>query len=131
MPLYNIRGVEVDFPYDAYDCQLVYMERLIESLQEGTLNLASESQLSLESGTHALLESPTGTGKTLCLLCATLAFLGVKKKDRCARHHRHVHELRCFDTPVSPLASIFNRGEEEGGEGTVHTAPHQSWPPKE
>ncbi|XP_042057083.1 regulator of telomere elongation helicase 1 homolog isoform X1 [Salvia splendens] len=59
MPIYNIRGINVDFPYEAYDCQLVYMERVIESLQNKS---------------NALLESPTGTGKTLCLLCATLAW---------------------------------------------------------
>ncbi|KAG0459532.1 hypothetical protein HPP92_022660 [Vanilla planifolia] len=59
MPVYKIRGIDVDFPYDAYDCQLVYMEKVIQSLQEGC---------------NALLESPTGTGKTLCLLCATLAW---------------------------------------------------------
>ncbi|XP_020535309.1 regulator of telomere elongation helicase 1 homolog isoform X1 [Jatropha curcas] len=59
MPTYGIRGIDVDFPYEAYDCQLVYMEKVIQSLQ---------------SRCNALLESPTGTGKTLCLLCATLAW---------------------------------------------------------
>lgn len=59
MPTYNIRGIDVDFPFEAYDCQLVYMEKVIQSLQERS---------------NALLESPTGTGKTLCLLCATLAW---------------------------------------------------------
>ncbi|KAL6615001.1 hypothetical protein ACP70R_037271 [Stipagrostis hirtigluma subsp. patula] len=59
MPVYTIRGVDVDFPFDAYDCQITYMERVIESLQQGK---------------NALLESPTGTGKTLCLLCASLAW---------------------------------------------------------
>ncbi|CAA7409948.1 unnamed protein product [Spirodela intermedia] len=59
MPIYRIRGIDVDFPFEAYDCQIVYMERVIQSLQESR---------------NALLESPTGTGKTLCLLCATLAW---------------------------------------------------------
>ncbi|KAJ1687934.1 hypothetical protein LUZ63_019324 [Rhynchospora breviuscula] len=59
MPIYKIRGIDVDFPFQAYDCQVVYMEKVIQSLQEGK---------------NALLESPTGTGKTLSLLCATLAW---------------------------------------------------------
>ncbi|KAB1218583.1 hypothetical protein CJ030_MR3G026463 [Morella rubra] len=59
MPTYKIRGIDVDFPFEAYDCQLLYMEKVIQSLQERC---------------NALLESPTGTGKTLCLLCATLAW---------------------------------------------------------
>ncbi|EXB74483.1 Regulator of telomere elongation helicase 1 [Morus notabilis] len=59
MPTYKIRGIDVDFPFEAYDCQLVYMDKVIQSLQNKC---------------NALLESPTGTGKTLCLLCATLAW---------------------------------------------------------
>ncbi|CAM6128768.1 unnamed protein product [Calypogeia fissa] len=59
MPTYKIAGINVNFPYKAYDCQLVYMERVIHALQQGC---------------NALLESPTGTGKTLCLLCAALAW---------------------------------------------------------
>ncbi|KAM3747686.1 hypothetical protein ACB098_05G053700 [Castanea mollissima] len=59
MPTYKIRGIDVDFPFEAYDSQLVYMEKVIQSLQQKC---------------NALLESPTGTGKTLCLLCATLAW---------------------------------------------------------
>lgn len=63
------RGVEVSFPYEAYDCQLDYMSAVIQALQDGK---------------NALLESPTGTGKTLCLLCATLAWRESLRQTRLA-----------------------------------------------
>eukprot|EP00039_Didymoeca_costata_P012702 m.184272 g.184272 ORF g.184272 m.184272 type:complete len:1168 (-) comp15557_c1_seq4:1905-5408(-) len=66
MPEYTLRGVTVDFPYEAYNCQLAYMEKVLEALQNGH---------------HAALESPTGTGKTLCLLCASLAWIKTIKAN--------------------------------------------------
>ena len=51
MTTFVVRGVTVDFPFEPYDCQLMYMERVIESLQ---------------TRGNALLESPTGTGKVRC-----------------------------------------------------------------
>ncbi|POM84582.1 Helicase C-terminal domain protein [Cryptosporidium meleagridis] len=56
---YLIEGYSVQFPYDAYKCQINYMQKILYSLKYKK---------------HALLESPTGTGKTLCLLASTLAF---------------------------------------------------------
>ena len=55
----NIKGIEVLFPFKPYDCQLTYMEKVIDTLQDGS---------------SALLESPTGTGKTLSLLCSVLGW---------------------------------------------------------
>ncbi|KAF3515488.1 hypothetical protein DY000_02062050 [Brassica cretica] len=74
MPAYSIRGINVDFPFEAYPSQITYMDRKC----------------------HALLESPTGTGKTLCLLCANLAW----RKS-----------LGSFSTPPLPLCS---RNPSEG-----------------
>jgi hypothetical protein len=31
--VYGCRGVDVDFPYDAYPCQLEYMSKVIQALQ--------------------------------------------------------------------------------------------------
>uniref|UniRef100_A0A3B4XXA5 Regulator of telomere elongation helicase 1 n=1 Tax=Seriola lalandi dorsalis TaxID=1841481 RepID=A0A3B4XXA5_SERLL len=55
----SLRGVTVNFPFPPYDCQKDYMNKVIECLQRKV---------------NGVLESPTGTGKTLCLLCATLAW---------------------------------------------------------
>lgn len=61
---YTIRECDVSFPFVPYPSQLVFMDKVIETLQMPNRN--------------ALLESPTGTGKTLCLLCATLAWRQVQ-----------------------------------------------------
>ncbi|XP_015515534.2 regulator of telomere elongation helicase 1 homolog isoform X1 [Neodiprion lecontei] len=64
MPDINLNGIIVTFPFEPYDVQKRYMEKVIECLQNAK---------------HGVLESPTGTGKTLCLLCSSLSWLLVKK----------------------------------------------------
>ncbi|KAK6760178.1 hypothetical protein RB195_021609 [Necator americanus] len=60
----NIRGVDVMFPFSPYECQLAYMNKVIEAI---------------DMKFDTALESPTGTGKTLSLLCSTLAWLQKQK----------------------------------------------------
>lgn len=55
----ELRGVSIHFPFRPYKCQEDYMSKVLDALHHSE---------------NALLESPTGTGKTLCLLCAALAW---------------------------------------------------------
>ncbi|XP_044310765.1 regulator of telomere elongation helicase 1 isoform X3 [Varanus komodoensis] len=59
MPKIKLNGITVDFPFQPYKCQEAYMSKVLECLQKQV---------------NGILESPTGTGKTLCLLCSTLAW---------------------------------------------------------
>ncbi|XP_009362870.2 Fanconi anemia group J protein homolog isoform X1 [Pyrus x bretschneideri] len=61
---YQIGGVQVEFPYHPYGAQLAFMSRVISTLDRAHR----------DGHCHALLESPTGTGKSLSLLCSTLAW---------------------------------------------------------
>lgn len=64
MSTVEIRGIPVSFPFEPYSIQKDYMDKVIQCLQDGS---------------NGILESPTGTGKTLSLLCASLAWLEYKK----------------------------------------------------
>lgn len=34
MPLVDVKGVHVNFPFDPYPCQVTYMEKVVECLQK-------------------------------------------------------------------------------------------------
>ena len=67
-------GVNVTFPFEPYECQKNFMSKVIEGLQ---------------TKSNCLLESPTGTGKTLSLLCATLAW----QASQTVRHSMPIFEV--------------------------------------
>lgn len=75
----NAHAFNVPFPFVAYECQVVFMERALAAMVRGE---------------SALLESPTGTGKTLCLLASTLAFVRAnaraKKQKKSAKDEPRV-----------------------------------------
>ena len=64
--LIYIKNIPIYFPYEPYEPQKLYMEKVISSLNK--------------EGSVSALESPTGTGKTLCLLCAVLAWIKYNNK---------------------------------------------------
>ncbi|XP_054719793.1 regulator of telomere elongation helicase 1 homolog [Uloborus diversus] len=63
----TICGIQVLFPYEPYKVQEDYMTKVLECLQKGV---------------NGILESPTGTGKTLSLLCSSLAWLESRKAQQ-------------------------------------------------
>ncbi|GIX61302.1 DNA repair helicase, putative [Babesia caballi] len=99
-----IEGVEVRFPYAPYDGQTLYMETVIKAVKNGK---------------NALLESPTGTGKTLALVCSTLACLWHSRfKDETTFKLRETASAReaALLTTISDLRSSLG-GHGKGGRG--------------
>jgi regulator of telomere elongation helicase 1 len=70
-----IEGIEIYFPYNPYEKQITYMTSIIQ-----VLNKKYNSSEEINFNALAALESPTGTGKTLCLLCSLLAWVNTKGK---------------------------------------------------
>jgi regulator of telomere elongation helicase 1 len=83
----DISGVPVSFPCRPYPQQVVFMEKLMQALQ-GSQN--------------ALLESPTGTGKTAALLCALCAWSDAVSARASA------HDMAVGGTIDQGLLSILN-----------------------
>ena len=105
----NARRFVVRFPYVAYENQVDFIERALTAMVRGE---------------SALLESPTGTGKTLCLLAASLAYAraaGNRKKRKFREDVRAMKEmLRSGDeTPRGDENATPRGGDASTSEGTV------------
>uniref|UniRef100_A0A669NW16 Regulator of telomere elongation helicase 1 n=1 Tax=Phasianus colchicus TaxID=9054 RepID=A0A669NW16_PHACC len=98
MPRITLRGVTVDFPFQPYECQETYMAKVLECLQ---------------TKVNGILESPTGTGKTLCLLCSTLAWREHIKDTISARKiAQRMNGVELFpDRPMSSWGSAATDGD--------------------
>ncbi|XP_014388295.1 PREDICTED: regulator of telomere elongation helicase 1 isoform X3 [Myotis brandtii] len=95
MPKIILSGVTVDFPFQPYKCQEEYMAKVLECLQKKV---------------NGVPESPTGTGKTLCLLCSTLAW---REHLRDAISARKIAERTQGDLFLDrPLSSWGNAASE-------------------
>uniref|UniRef100_A0A3Q4GCI1 Regulator of telomere elongation helicase 1 n=1 Tax=Neolamprologus brichardi TaxID=32507 RepID=A0A3Q4GCI1_NEOBR len=103
MPSLTLSGVTVNFPFSPYECQKAYMNKVIECLQKKV---------------NGVLESPTGTGKTLCLLCATLAWRENFKDNISARKIAERLGKEMF--PNTPLSS-WGTAATDGDKPTYYT----------
>ncbi|KAK4886994.1 hypothetical protein RN001_003265 [Aquatica leii] len=101
-----IRGIPISFPFEPYELQKDYMEKVIECLQNET---------------NGVLESPTGTGKTMSLLCASLAWLTVKRALYQAERRLHSSENEDFlNTMKQDLNNkVGNNGKKFLGMPTI------------
>ena len=88
----DIDGTCINFPFTPYDIQVEYMRKVLESI-DGSKN--------------ALLESPTGTGKTLSLLCSSLGWLEkAKATAQVAKLQSYTSNANSNELEVNPALMV-------------------------
>ncbi|XP_078684153.1 ATP-dependent DNA helicase DDX11-like isoform X1 [Branchiostoma floridae x Branchiostoma belcheri] len=92
---------EFPFPFEPYDIQKGFMTKLYQTLEEGKVGI---------------FESPTGTGKSLSLICGALKWL----QDHEDRQKREVEEILEGAQPSSATEEIR---KDSSAEPTIPAAP--------
>ncbi|KAK2178643.1 hypothetical protein NP493_534g01013 [Ridgeia piscesae] len=117
---YTINGVKVQFPCKAYPSQLSMMAKILKGLDQRE---------------NCLLESPTGSGKSLALLCSVLAWQATEhEKARLERERDEEEEekgagccCQCNNIETSdtglPRSPYFTSANETPIKPLLPTAP--------
>ncbi|XP_068441804.1 Fanconi anemia group J protein isoform X2 [Clinocottus analis] len=89
---YTIGGVKIPFPCKAYPSQLAMMNSIVRGLNKGE---------------HCLLESPTGSGKSLALLCSALGWQRAQwdklKEEKIILEDKSQSDKSCSDDKKSDV----------------------------
>lgn len=104
----KINGIPIELPYTPYPSQVVSISKLLHSFQNGS---------------SALIESPTGTGKSLSIICSVLGYNAFVQRDIgspdeqrkpvkifiCTRTHSQINQLieQLRKTAYRPRISIL------------------------
>ncbi|PKS12323.1 hypothetical protein jhhlp_001623 [Lomentospora prolificans] len=100
-PRGNLPNEDIDFhhPYTPYDVQLQFMKAVYDVLQAG-------------DGQIGILESPTGTGKSLSLICSSLTWL---RNFKASSHETTLKEIstKFVDEPDWVVEQLLKRKSEE------------------
>lgn len=104
----TVENIQIHFPFKPYDVQTKYMASVIQALNKKE---------------HALLESPTGTGKTLCLLCSTLAWQQQHKgKLKQQLHNNPSQQMMTQQSQQQSQLSQMSQSNEFNGQATATAA---------
>ncbi|KAL0491908.1 Fanconi anemia group J protein [Acrasis kona] len=109
MRSYQINGVDVEFPYKPYNAQIALMGKIIKTLSH------QDAPANSDNGHHAILESPTGSGKSLSLLSASLAwqkkFKATKIMQWKENHEKVMSEIR--QEPKETKTTLLRLGKRK------------------
>jgi len=96
----KIQDVTIYFPYKPYKAQILYMMQVIDALNKGE---------------NALLQSPSGTGKTLCLLCACFAWINKRREEYKNSQRKFEYERNQIVLSTKTFGQINQVRENRGG----------------
>ena len=120
MPTLTLSGIELNFPFEPYECQKDYMKCVIDSIIGVTHFLSYISKIVFSrrilfvnfQRKNAILESPTGTGKTLCLLVSSISWLLAAKADmQFSAYQNEINDVNHSDDPVDPKSAFINKSK--------------------
>ncbi|KAK2150379.1 hypothetical protein LSH36_408g02013 [Paralvinella palmiformis] len=93
---YTINGINVLFPCKAYPSQLSMMDKIIKGIDRRQ---------------NCLLESPTGSGKSLALLCSALAWQ-TNERERLRKEEKNQKDSSC---PCMSKSDIAETTDDQSG----------------